>query len=45
MYTITLINNEHLTENVQSIVNYLGEDYCFSACYNFYNKYNLKRVI
>ena len=42
MYTITLINNEHLTENVQSIVNYLGIDNCFSTLYNFYNKYNLK---
>ena len=41
-YTITLINNEQLIEHVQSIVNYLVEDNCFSTCYNFYNKYNLK---
>ena len=42
---MSIKNNEGLTEHVLSSVNYLGIDNCFSTLYNFYNKYNLKRVI
>ena len=42
-YIIILKDNlENMTECVCTIIDYLGDDKCFSTYYNYYCKYNLK---
>jgi subtilisin family serine protease len=42
-YIISLKDNiENMTECVCCIIDYLGEDNCFSTYYNYYHKYRLK---